>query len=159
MWRAADLGASLRVVVGDAAWEMFPHSWATEYDADARKSIDQILSRLIDGMTEYGSRSLENCGRDGEISLCRIPTCEIDGRGDRRYGPTNLALFLQENPGLDLTPMICGRLKDGRFRILDGHHRFRAYAKMGRDALVLVGRIRSGSGVITIGSISSRDLS
>lgn len=125
-----------------------PRTWRPEHDLDARKMVDDALSRALDALTSEGRLSLSECLRDVHLELRHVPPGEIGERGDRRYSSDGLAEFLRKNPTLDLVPIIIGRGR-GSPIVLDGHHRLRAYRATGRPALSLVLNIRPGHGHIT----------
>lgn len=148
-WSVGELGADWRRQIGDQIWERIPKTWMGEYDREARTSLDQMLSRVLDGMTSGGHVAISECMKDGLVSLTRISPVSLSERGDRRYGSNNLAFFLQQNPDLDLVPMVCG-VSRGQPWVLDGHHRMRAYELVGRDALTFIGTVVPGSGLVRL---------
>lgn len=155
-WEVASLGPDWRRLVGDEVWKILPRTWLPRYDVDARDQLDQLLSRSLDAMTAGGRLSLAECGRDAVIGLRRIPVEELEDRGDLRYGSENLAEFMRRT-GRDLVPIVIGR-KGGSPWVMDGHHRMRAYALVGRPALALTTHLCLGSGAIRLGPLGEEVL-
>lgn len=151
MWRLADVGTDWRRTVGDAIFDSLARTWLPEYDADARRSLGQLLSRTETAMTGFGVRTLLGCDRDAVVSLEYIEPLLIRERGDRRYGSAVMAQFLRDNPTLDLVPIIVGSVA-GELNVLDGHHRLRAYALAGRPALAFRSRVTRGYAVVRLGA-------
>lgn len=149
IWSPKEIGPDWRRTVADEIWSRIPKTWMRQYDPDARSALDQMLSRIMDGMTSNGDRPISVCGKDGLVSLARISPDDLSERGDRRYGSTGLAEFLRRNPTLDLVPMVCG-VSRGHPWVLDGHHRMRAYAIAGRQALTFISTVVPGSGSIRL---------
>lgn len=147
--RLAELGASWREELLEVLWGKLPRGWDAPYDVDARHMLDQALSRLLDGMTAFATVPITELRTDGRVSIMRVPTELVEGRGDFRYRSDNLAAWLRENPERDLVPIVCSRTRSG-YRVLDGHHRLRAYQAVGREPLAVVVSVRPGTGLITI---------
>lgn len=149
-WHPAEIGPEWRRVVGDVLWSSLPRLWLPEYDSEAVAQLDQLLSRAMDGLTQGGRLdSLSECRVDAVLGMRHVDVAEIEQRGDRRYGPDVMAEFLRKNPTLDLVPIILG-MRKGRLWVLDGHHRFRAYALVGRPALAYTCKLERGTGRIRI---------
>ncbi len=135
---------------------MLVRTWLPRYDVDAREQLDQLLSRALDGMTNGGRFSLADCRRDAVIALRWIPVEILEDRGDLRYGSENLAEFLRRT-GKDLTPIVVGH-KGGAPWVLDGHHRMRACALVGRPVLAFTVHVCLGSGAIRLGPLGDKSL-
>ena len=147
--RLADLGASWRMTLLERLWAKCPFLWEAAYNHDARFMLDQALSRMLTAMTEDGRASVANLRYDGEVRIQRVPVDRIEGRGDFRYRSDNLVSWMRANPDMDLVPIVCVRTRMG-YRVMDGHHRVRAYEAVGRMPLAAVVIVRPGSGLVTV---------
>lgn len=145
--RLIDLGASWRDTLLEELWDKCPRWWDRVYDQDARFMLDQALSRMLDAMTEGGRVPLSTARFDGEVRIQRVPPERVEERGDFRYKSDHLAEWLRQNPDGDLVPLVCSRTREG-YRVLDGHHRLRAYRMTGRNPLAAVVIVRPGTGLI-----------
>lgn len=147
-----ELGASWRETLIAEIWQRTERAWDPAYDSDARDSIDQALSRACSAMTEEGRVPLANSRFDSSVRIRSILPANVIGRGDFRYKSDRLTEYLRSNPDKDLVPIVCSRTRDG-YRVLDGHHRLRAYAAVSaiRMALAVVITVTPGTGLIDVG--------
>ncbi len=137
-WDLVSLGASWRERVGNELFSLLPITWDPAYSPDARHGLDQLLSRINTALTDGGRRSFAECTGEARVELMHLDCDQVVGRGDRRYSSERLALALRR-PENDLVPILCSRLKSGhQFRVLDGHHRLRAYELAKRPVLAFV---------------------
>lgn len=141
-WSLCELGASWRDTVREAFIGEMPVTWDPGYTTFAVEQLDQALSRVLTGLTGNGTTSLAESKLSATVRLTHVKTSLVEGRGDFRYRSDNLAEFLRRNPTKDLIPIVCSRTTRG-YRVLDGHHRVRAYEASKRDVLALVITIRS----------------
>lgn len=126
-------------------WNSVSKTWDRAYDRDAQFMIDQSLSRVLDVLTENGRVTLQDSKIDVTVTVERIDAAKVIERGDLRYRSDNLAEFLRKNPSYDLVPIVCAKTSSG-YRVMDGHHRLRAYRLAGRDPLSIVIHARRGRG-------------
>lgn len=151
-WNPSRIGPRWRKAIADAIWPELPRNWLPAHDLDAHKMVSDALSRLLDAMTGGGTCGLVECGRDGILCFRRLPTGQLVARGDYRYSPDVMAEFLEKNPDRDLVPIVVGKEgKEGnRWRVLDGHHRMRAYEVVQRNVPAILCFTEPGTGLIRL---------
>jgi hypothetical protein len=120
----------------------FPMLWAPEYQSEFADSVRIAIGR---GQEEIKKqfKKVRTAERDVVLTLER-PTRPVHLRGDYRYSSEKMTTFLCTTP-LDLIPPLVGWTAAGG-HLLDGHHRWRAYAAAGIQPLILSIRIEPQSG-------------
>lgn len=146
--------------ITDAFWKDIPkneQTWDRKYDTESRRELSSMVQRLFESMLydseNFEYRKIKDVDTHGHLRLTRVPYDKLVSRGDLRYGSGDLAEVVKS--GKDLVPIAIGADSEkGPFRILDGHHRSRAYALANRPVLGFVGWVdkKGAPGEITFSS-------
>lgn len=118
-------------------------TWDSKYDADARAALYGIFQRLMESLTDNDDLPLEEVTKAAFIEFRYLNPDNLIHRGDRVYSSEKLADVIRS--GKDLAPIQAGA--DGpnsKVRVLDGHHRMRAYSLAKKSMPAWVGWVGAG---------------
>ena len=140
---------------GERAFGSIPSSmkrWDRSRDGEALGSLRDVIGRVVEELRKGGKKVAQMTGR-GMIEYRYVKPDELEQRGDFRYGSQDLAKTIQS--GKDLVPIVAGSSDGGKHvRVLDGHHRMRAYQIAGRPMPAFIGWVEPGDEPATLSFVA-----